>query len=96
MVREMKAHEDSLIEIQVEAIELAPIIESAREILELKLVGKKIKFITSYMPKGDFDIMNLDKIETNGCEFDEPYFSTKDNSRFCNFEYAMGHKINNN
>ena len=61
-----------------------------------KLVGTKIKFITSYMPKGDFDIMNLDKIETNGCEFDEPYFSTKDNSRFCNFEYAMGHKINNN
>ena len=60
------------------------------------MIGTKIKFITSYMPKGNFDIMNLDKIETNGFEFNEPYFSTKDNSRFCTFEYAMGHKINNN
>jgi len=59
------------------------------------MIGIKVKFITSYMPKGDFDIMNLDKIETNGFEFNEPYFSTKDNSRFCTFEYAMGYKINN-
>ena len=58
-----------------------------------KLIGTKVKFITSYMPKGDFDVMNLDKIETNGSEFNEPYFSTKDNSRFCTLEYAMSHKI---
>ena len=58
-----------------------------------KLIGKQIKFITSYMPKGDFDVMNLDKIETNGSEFNEPYFSTKDDSRFCTFEYAMTNKI---
>jgi|10_taG_2_1085330.scaffolds.fasta_scaffold390672_1 hypothetical protein len=55
----------------------------------------KVKFITDYMPKGEFDIMNLDLIQTDGCEFDEPYFTNKDNDRFCTLEYALNHKINN-
>ena len=53
-----------------------------------KLIGRKVKFITSYMPKGDYDVMTLDKIETFGSEFNEPYFSTKDDSRFCTLNYA--------
>ncbi len=60
------------------------------------MIGIKIKFITDYMSKGEYNIMSLDKIETDGSEFDEPYFSSKENDTFCTFEYAMGHKINNN
>tara|TARA_Y100001938_G_scaffold19508_1_gene24418 strand:+ start:1092 stop:1328 length:237 start_codon:yes stop_codon:yes gene_type:complete len=64
-------------------------LEQYRKLQEMKkLIGNKVKFITSYMPKGDFDVMTLDKIETNGSEFNEPYFSTKDDSRFCTLDYA--------
>ena len=59
------------------------------------LLYEKVKFITDYMPKGDYDVMNLDSIETNGGEFDEPYFTNKDNSRFCTLEYALENKIHN-
>tara|TARA_R100000781_G_scaffold14711_1_gene12181 strand:- start:510 stop:734 length:225 start_codon:yes stop_codon:yes gene_type:complete len=55
----------------------------------------KVKFITDYMPEGDYDVLNLDLIETNGCEFNEPYFSNKDNDRFCTLEYALENKIHN-
>ena len=33
------------------------------------MIGTKIKFITSYMPKGDFDIMNLDKLTSLVLDF---------------------------
>jgi|TARA_R100000455_G_C6241682_1_gene100430 hypothetical protein len=70
-------------------------LEQYKKLQEMKkLIGGKIKFITSYMPKGDFDIMTLDKIETNGSEFNEPYFSTKDDSRFCTLDYAKERLIN--
>tara|TARA_R100001530_G_scaffold5424_1_gene6723 strand:+ start:886 stop:1113 length:228 start_codon:yes stop_codon:yes gene_type:complete len=61
-----------------------------------RLVGKKVKFITSYMNGGEYNIMTLDKIETDGFEFDEPYFSTKDNGTFCTLEYATSNMLNDN
>jgi len=61
-----------------------------------RLVGKKVKFITSYMDKGEYNIMTLDKIVTDGFEFDEPYFSTKDNDTFCTLEYATSNMLNDN
>ena len=61
-----------------------------------KLIGTKVKFITDYMKKGEYNIMTLDKIETDGFEFDEPYFSTKDNDTFCTLEYATSNMLNDN
>lgn len=58
-----------------------------------KLIGTKVKFITDYMKKGEYNIMTLDKIETNGSEFNEPYFSNKDDDTFCTFDYAVKHRI---
>tara|TARA_Y100000114_G_scaffold141854_1_gene147949 strand:- start:317 stop:541 length:225 start_codon:yes stop_codon:yes gene_type:complete len=53
----------------------------------------KVKFITDYMQEGEYDVMNLDLIETNKGEFDEPYFTNKDSDRFCTLEYALKNKI---
>ena len=70
-------------------------LEQYKQLQKMKtMLYEKVKFITDYMPEGDYDVMNLDLIKTDGGEFDEPYFTNKDNDRFCTLEYALNHKIN--